>query len=233
MNLPILNNPVYTLELPSTGEELEYRPFLVKEQKALMIAEQSKDKTQLNKTVIELINNCTFNKVDSANLPIFDIEYIFIKLRAKSAGETAEIMVTSPDDGETKVPITINLDELDIQMTENHTNVINITDDIRVVMKYPTLLDTMSNYKEDDPNGMFDLIADSIAEVHDGDTIIKRIDFGKGSLDKFIESMNTQQLNAVMEFFTSMPKLRHVVKFKNPKTKKTNEIVLEGINSFL
>ena len=113
MNLPILNSPIYTLELPSTGEDIEYRPFLVKEQKALMIAEQSKNQKNLNKTIIELINNCTFGKLNAESLPIFDVEIIFLKLRAKSVGETAEIIVTCQDDKKTKVPVKINIDEID------------------------------------------------------------------------------------------------------------------------
>ena len=139
MALPILNNPVYTLELPSTGEEIEFRPFLVKEQKSLMIAEQSNNEKIINKTIVELIHNCTFEKIDAKKLPIFDVEMIFLKLRSKSVGETAEVIVTCPDDGETKVPVKVNLDEINVAITDEHTNEINITDDINIVMRYPTL----------------------------------------------------------------------------------------------
>ena len=232
MNLPILNSPIYTLELPSTGEDIEYRPFLVKEQKALMIAEQSKNQKNLNKTIIELINNCTFGKLDAESLPIFDVEIIFLKLRAKSVGETAEIIVTCKDDNKTKVPVKINIDEIDVTMTENHSNIINITDDIKLVMGYPTLKDVKTTSK-DDAEMMFDLISTCIDEVHDGDKIAKKVDWTKKDMDAFIESMSTNQLTAVMQFFNTMPKVRYLVKVENPKTKVMNEIMLEGINNFL
>jgi len=232
MNLPILNSPIYTLELPSTGEDIEYRPFLVKEQKALMIAEQSKNQKNLNKTIIELINNCTFGKLNAESLPVFDIEIIFLKLRAKSVGETAEIIVTCKDDNKTKVPVKINIDEIDVTMTENHSNIINITDDIKLIMGYPTLKDVKTTSK-DDTEMMFDLISTCIDEVHDGDKIIKKVDWTKKEIDAFIESMDTNQLTAIMNFFNTMPKVRYLVQVENPKTKVMNEIMLEGINNFL
>lgn len=232
MALPILNNPVYTLELPSTGEDIDFRPFLVKEQKALMIAEQSNNEKTMNKTIVELINNCTFGKLDAQKLPIFDVEMIFLKLRSKSVGETAEVIVTCPDDGKTKVPVTVNLEEIDVAVTEEHTNEINITDDIKIVMRYPTL-DDVKVKKTDDAALMFDMIHKSIEEVHNGDEIITRVDMTDKELTDFIESMNTKQLESVMNFFNTMPKLRHVLEVQNPKTKKKNQIMLEGLNNFL
>ncbi len=232
MALPILNNPVYTLELPSTGEEIEFRPFLVKEQKSLMIAEQSNNEKIINKTIVELIHNCTFEKIDAKKLPIFDVEMIFLKLRSKSVGETAEVIVTCPDDGETKVPVKVNLDEINVAVTDEHTNEINITDDIKIVMRYPTLEDVKVR-KTDDASIMFDMIHTSIDEVHNGDEIVTRVDMTDKELTDFIDSMNTQQLESVMEFFSTMPKLRHVLEVENPKTKKKNEILIEGLNNFL
>ena len=232
MALPILNNPVYTLELPSTGEEIEFRPFLVKEQKSLMIAEQSNNEKIINKTIVELIHNCTFEKIDAKKLPIFDVEMIFLKLRSKSVGETAEVIVTSPDDGETKVPVKVNLDEINVAITDEHTNEINITDDIKIVMRYPTLEDVKVR-KTDDASIMFDMIHTSIDEVHNGDEIITRVDMTDKELTDFIDSMNTQQLESIMNFFNTMPKLRHVLEVENPKTKKKNEVLIEGLNNFL
>ena len=232
MALPILNNPVYTLELPSTGEEIEFRPFLVKEQKSLMIAEQSNNEKIINKTIVELIHNCTFEKIDAKKLPIFDVEMIFLKLRSKSVGETAEVIVTCPDDGETKVPVKVNLDEINVAITDEHTNEINITDDIKIVMRYPTLEDVKVR-KTDDASIMFDMIHTSIDEVHNGDEIITRVDMTDKELTDFIDSMNTQQLESIMNFFNTMPKLRHVLEVENPKTKKKNEVLIEGLNIFL
>ena len=232
MAQPILNNPVYTLELPSTGEEIEFRPFLVKEQKSLMIAEQSNNEKIINKTIVELIHNCTFEKIDAKKLPIFDVEMIFLKLRSKSVGETAEVIVTCPDDGETKVPVKVNLDEINVAITDEHTNEINITDDIKIVMRYPTLEDVKVR-KTDDASIMFDMIHTSIDEVHNGDEIITRVDMTDKELTDFIDSMNTQQLESIMNFFNTMPKLRHVLEVENPKTKKKNEVLIEGLNNFL
>jgi len=232
MALPILNNPVYTLELPSTGENIDFRPFLVKEQKALMIAEQSNNEKVINKTIVELVNNCTFGKVDARKLPIFDVELIFLKLRSKSVGESAQVIITCPDDGETKVPVTINLEDIDVAVTEEHTNEINITDDIKIVMRYPTLNDVQVK-KSDDAALMFDMIHKSIDEVHNGDEIITKVDMTDKELTEFVESMNTQQLESVMEFFSTMPKLRHVVEVENPKTKEKNQVLIEGLNNFL
>ena len=232
MALPILNNPVYTLELPSTGEEIEFRPFLVKEQKSLMIAEQSNNEKIINKTIVELIHNCTFEKIDAKKLPIFDVEMIFLKLRSKSVGETAEVIVTCPDDGETKVPVKVNLDEINVAITDEHTNEINITDDIKIVMRYPTLEDVKVR-KTDDASIMFDMIHTSIDEVHNGDEIITRVDMTDKELTDFIDSMNTQQLESIMNFFNTMPKLRHVLEVENPKTKNKNEVLIEGLNNFL
>ena len=232
MALPILNNPVYTLELPSTGEEIEFRPFLVKEQKSLMIAEQSNNEKIINKTIVELIHNCTFEKIDAKKLPIFDVEMIFLKLRSKSVGETAEVIVTCPDDGETKVPVKVNLDEINVAITDEHTNEINITDDIKIVMRYPTLEDVKVR-KTDDASIMFDMIHTSIDEVHNGDEIITRVDMTDKELTDFIDSMNTQQLESIMNFFNTMPKLSHVLEVATPKTKKKNEVLIEGLNNFL
>ena len=232
MALPILNNPVYTLELPSTGEEIEFRPFLVKEQKSLMIAEQSNNEKIINKTIVELIHNCTFEKIDAKKLPIFHVEMILLKLRSKSVGETAEVIVTCPDDGETKVPVKVNLDEINVAITDEHTNEINITDDIKIVMRYPTLEDVKVR-KTDDASIMFDMIHTSIDEVHNGDEIITRVDMTDKELTDFIDSMNTQQLESIMNFFNTMPKLRHVLEVENPKTKKKNEVLIEGLNNFL
>ena len=233
MALPQLNNPTHMLELPSTGEEIEYRPFLVKEQKMLMLAQQSEKTGEINSTVIKLINACTFDKLDAANLPIFDIEYLFCKLRAKSVGETATINVTCPDDKKTVVPVEINMDELDIQMTENHSNKINITDDIAVIMRYPTLTNSNLSEKDTDTDNMLKMINQSVEEIHDGTTINKRVDFTGKELETFLESMNTQQLAMMVDFFATMPKIRKVVEVENPKTKVKSDVILEGLNSFL
>jgi len=234
MALPKLNTPTYELVLPSTGEKVKYRPFLVKEQKLLMLAQESKDENSLADTLGQLIKSCTFEKIDAENSPVFDIEYIFLKLRAKSVGETAEISVLAKDDNKTRVPVKVNLDKIDIHMTADHTNEVQIDEKIKLILKYPVLRD-MKNISESDDEykKMFAVLNKCIYEVHDGDKIYNVVDLTQKDIDEFVDSMNTSQLAKVLEFFSTMPKLRHPVSFINPKTKVKNEVVLEGLQNFL
>ena len=235
MALPVLNNPNYEMELPSTGEKIEYRPFLVKEQKILMMAMESKDTSSQSKAVVDIIKNCTFGKLDDKieTLPTFDIEYMFLQIRQKSVGETVDITVTCPDDGETKVPVTVNLEDINVIKTEGHTNVIMITDKIGMSMKYPTMKQIMSYdlNKLDSMEGTFGIIQDCLENIFDDEQVYD--DMSKKELSEFIEQMTTDQFQKVTEFFTTMPKLKHTVKVTNPNTGVENEIVLEGMQSFL
>ena len=234
MALPKLNTPTYELVLPSTGEKIKYRPFLVKEQKLLMLAQESKDENSLADTLGQLVKSCTFEKIDAENSPMFDIEYIFLKLRAKSVGETAEISILAKDDNKTRVPIKVNLDKIDIHMTADHTNEVQIDDKIKLVLKYPVLKDMKHISESDDEyKKMFAVLNKCIHEIHHGDKIYNSIDVTQKEIDEFVESMNTSQLAKVLDFFTTMPKLRHPVSFINPKTKVKNEVVLEGLQTFL
>ena len=236
MALPKLNTPTHELVLPSTGEKIKYRPFLVKEQKLLMLAQESKDENQLTGAVSQLISNCTFDKIDPETSPMFDVEYIFLKLRAKSIGETAEISMLCTDDNKTRVPVKINLDEIDVHMTADHTNEVTISKEppIKLVLTYPRLKDV-----KDVPDGiddyqkMFLVLNKCIHEIHDGDKIYNSIDTTEKELDEFIDSMSSEQLNEIMKFYSTMPKLRHTVKFTNPKTKVKNEVTLEGLSTLL
>ena len=234
MALPKLNTPEYELELPSTGEKIKFRPFLVKEQKLLMMAQESEDETQLSNTVATIINSCTNEKVNAEESPLFDIEYVFLQLRSKSVGETADIKVTCPDDNKTQVDIKVKLDEVSVHMTDDHTNIIQITDNIKIIMKYPVLNDMVSsNKKTTEMENMFNILYKCIGEIHDEDTIYNRIDMTEKDIDEFIDNLNTKQFETLMNFFKTMPKLRHPITFTNPKTKKKNELILEGLDSFL
>ena len=234
MALPKLNTPTYELVLPSTGEKIKYRPFLVKEQKMLMLAQESKDENSLADTLGQLVKSCTFEKIDAENSPMFDIEYIFLKLRAKSVGETAEISILARDDNKTRVPIKVDLDKIDIHMTADHTNEVQIDEKIKLVLKYPVLKDMKHiSESDDDYKKMFAVLNKCIYEVHDGDKIYNTVDLTQKDIDEFVDSMNTSQLAKVLDFFTTMPKLRHPVSFINPKTKVKNEVVLEGLQTFL
>ena len=235
MALPKLNTPVHVLELPSTGEEIKFRPFLVKEQKLLMLAQESEDDKQIFEAMTTIIKSCTFDKVDTNTSPLFDIEYIFLKLRAKSVGEKAKLRLLCPDDEKTYVNKEIDLDKIEIQMTEGHTNIANITDKIKIVMKYPRLAD-MRNVEQMNVSSMtqaFTILKHCIWEVHDGEKVYNRIDISEKDIEEFIDSFDTTQLEKVMSFFETMPKLRHVTKIKNPKTKVESEITIEGLQSFL
>ncbi len=235
MALPVLNNPNYEMEIPSTGEKIEYRPFLVKEQKILMMAMESKDTSAQAKAVVDIIRNCTFGKIDDKleGLPTFDIEYMFLQIRQKSVGETVEITVLCPDDGETKVPVTVNLEDINVVKTEGHTNNIMITDKIGMSMKYPTMKQIMGYdiTKLDSMEGTFGIIQDCLVNIFDESEVYDEMN--KKELTEFIEQMTTDQFQKVTEFFTTMPKLKHTVKVTNPNTGVENEIVLEGMQSFL
>jgi len=235
MNLPILNSPIYTLELPSTGEDIEYRPFLVKEQKALMIAEQSKNQKNLNKTIIELINNCTFGKLDAESLPIFDVEIIFLKLRAKSVGETSDILLTCEEcQTENEVKVDISQVKIDGQVSDNK---IKLTDDVTIQMKPPTYLQVAENEKivGEDATTMdriFGLIVASISAVL---TEEERIDFSEIKFDEaveFLESMTSDQFTKIREYMENQPTLKHKVEYTCSGCGSNQNITLEGMQSF-
>jgi len=231
MALPKLTAPTYELDLPSTGRKVKFRPFLVKEQKLLMIAEESKDEKQIAETIQQLINSCTYGKVDALISPIFDIEYVFLQLRMRSVGANITLNITCPDDNKTEVSIKINLEDVNVLNDEKHTNIIEVTDNVKMVMKYPQLSD-MQDMKDTTEN-IFKLINKCILEVHDGDTIHNKNDITKKELNEFIDSFNTNQLEKLMQFFETMPKIRHIVNVTNPKTKVISEVTLEGMETFL
>ena len=233
MAVPKLDSPTYETELPSTGKKIKYRPFLVKEQKILMMAQESDKQDEMMASIGQLINTCTFGEIDAPNSPIFDIEYIFLKIRGKSVGEKVKIMVTCPDDGKTKVPVSINLEDINVQMTIGHTNELKISDNIKMVMKYPMLKDVLNSKSTNTTEQVFDIMEQCVYEVHDGDKIYQRVDITTKDIRDFVDSFNTEQFKLVTEFFESMPKLRHVVSVTNPNTKVKNEITIEGLDSFL
>ena len=234
MALPKLETPTYTLLMPSTDEEIKFRPFLVKEQKRMLMAQESEDSTEMVDAVNQLIQDCTFNKVDTKKIAMFDAEYIFLQIRSKSVGSKVDVQVTCPDDKETKVPVNIDLDDIKVAMMEEHTNEIQLTDEIKIVFKYP-LLDTFTKYTKssDTAKMIFDLTADCIEEVHFNDEVTNKVDMSKKDLDEFLESLSTEQFGMLVKFFETMPRLRHRIEVTNPKTEVTSEVMLEGIQSFL
>ena len=234
MSLPKLESPTFELVLPSTNEKIKFRPFLVKEQKILLMAQESKNETQIADTVGKLVNACTFGKVDSESVPMFDIEHIFLQLRAKSVGETVELKLLCPDDNKTYAKTKINLEDVSVQMTADHTNVIKISDKVTITFKYPLLKD-MKDIPDTkgEIDKVFELLNKCVHEIHFGDKVYNRVDMTNEELTEFMNSMSVDQLQEVMHFFNTMPKLRHTVKVTNPKTKVKSEVVLEGLQNFL
>tara|TARA_Y100000114_G_scaffold59524_1_gene54474 strand:+ start:876 stop:1583 length:708 start_codon:yes stop_codon:yes gene_type:complete len=234
MALPKLDTPIHTLVLPSTGQEIKYRPFLVKEQKLLMMAQESEQDDQMYHIMSNIVRACTFDKVDADTVPLFDIEYVFLKLRAKSVGETAKLRVLCPDDEKTYTELEVNLDNIDVQMTENHTNIVELSDKVKIIMKYPQLKDMkMIGADLQGVEQVFSILKYCIHEVHDGEKVYNRVDVTEKDIEDFIESFSTTQLESVINFFDTMPKLRHTMTITNPKTKVKSDIVLEGLQSFL
>ena len=237
MPLPKIATPVYELELPSTGQTIEYRPFLVKEEKVLVIALESEDTKQITSAIKNVIKNCIRTKgVKVEDLPTFDIEYLFLNIRGKSVGEEIEVNVTCPDDGKTQVPVTINLDDIQVQKNEDHTNRIKVDSNIMMEMKYPSLDQFIkNNFDFDDKNAMdqsFDLIATCIDKIFTEEEVWAVEDCSKKEIVDFLEQMNSSQFKEIEKFFETMPKLSHSIKVKNPKTKKENEVVIEGLAGF-
>ena len=234
MALPKINTPTYELELPSTGEIIKYRPFLVKEQKLLLIAQESGEEKQIANAMGELVNSCTFGKVNTKSAPMFDIEYLFLKIRGKSVGEKVKLNLICPDDGKTTVPYELNLEDVECQVQDDHSNEIQINEDIKIVFRYP-LLNDLQNVKASagDSEKTFHFMECCIDSIHSGDDVFQRIDIKDKELSNFIEQFTNEQFEKITQFFNTMPKLRHIVKVTNPKTKKKNEILLEGLESFL
>ena len=236
MPLPKIATPTYELELPSTGKSIKYRPFLVKEEKVLVIALESEDTKQISTAIKSVISNCVLTKgIKVETLPTFDIEYLFLNIRGKSVGEELDVNIICPDDEETQVPVTINLDEIEVLRDDKHTNKIKVDDSIMMEMKYPSLDQFIKNNFDFNDNMMdqsFDLIATCIDKIYSEEEVWATEDCTKKELNEFLESMNSSQFKDIEKFFETMPKLSHTVKVTNPKTKVESEVVLEGLSSF-
>jgi|TARA_Y100000289_G_scaffold20061_1_gene19352 hypothetical protein len=237
MPLPKIATPTYELELPSTGETIKYRPFLVKEEKLLVIALESEDTKQISTAIRAVIKNCILTRgIKVEQLPTFDIEYLFLNIRGKSVGEELEVNLICPDDGETQVAVTINLDDIKVKKSDTHSNRIQLDDTIMMEMKYPSLDEFIkNNFDLKEQSAMdqsFELIASCIGTIFTEDEVWAAADCTKKELNEFLESMNSSQFKDIEKFFETMPKLSHTVKVKNPKTKKESDVVIEGLASF-
>ena len=235
MSLPKINTPEYRLTVPSTDEEIRYRPFLVKEEKILLIAQETGDDTAIYDSVKNLVETCCFGAVDVTKMPLFDLEYIFLNIRAKSVGEVVELEVTCPDDEETKVKVEVDLTKIEVHMDEKHDARIQLTDDIWLLMSYPhlgSLAGIGSGETGAQMENLFSMIYDCMYQVWQGDEVFDAMDYSQKEKKEFIESLNHEQFEKIQNFFSTMPTVKHEIKVTNPKTKKKSTITLQGMNSF-
>ena len=235
MALPKLNTPTYELEVPSTDDKIKYRPFLVKEEKILLMAMESGKYEDVVSAVKQIVSECTFNKLKIGTMPMFDVEYIFLNIRAKSIGEVSKLKLLCPDDKKTYADVEVNLEDVQVQVGEDHTNKIELTDSMGMIMTYPTI-DSFSEAGAQNisASNMLDVIAACILQIYEngGEKVYEAKDQTQKELNEFIEQLNTKQFKDVQKFFDTMPKLKHQVRLKNPKTKKVSNVTLTGLNDF-
>lgn len=237
MPLPKISTPSYHLTLPSTGKEIKYRPFLVREEKLLVLALESEDTKQITEAIKTVIKSCIETRgIKVETLPTFDIEYLFLNIRGKSVGEEIEVNIICPDDGETTVPVKINVDEIEVKKFDGHDKKIKIDDSIMLEMKYPSLDQFIKNNFDfsaaNDMDQAFDLISSCIDKIYTEDEVWSTTDVTKKEITEFLDQMNSLQFKKIETFFETMPKLSHKISVTNPKTKVENEVVLEGLSSF-
>jgi|TARA_B100000035_G_scaffold149967_1_gene127807 hypothetical protein len=233
MALPKLNVPSYTIKLPSTGDKIKYRPFLVKEEKLLYLAMESGDQDDMIEAVTKIMRDCT-NISDVRKLATFDIEYLFLKIRTRSVGENVDVVITCPDDEETEVSVSIPLDEIEVIEDPKHKTEIQLNDDVIITMKYPSLeMFVQTNFSDgNDLDEVFKIASNCAETIQDRETVHHCADLPKAEIVEFFESMNSAQFKKVQEFFETMPKLSHTLEVENPNTGVKSEVVLEGLASF-
>lgn len=237
MPLPRIATPTYELEIPSLKKTIKFRPFLVKEEKILIIAMESQDNKQIGNAVKEVISNCILSKgIKVDDLSTFDIEYLFLNIRGKSVGESVDILITCPDDNETQVPVSIDLDDIKVQVDSKHSRDIKLDDNLTMRMKYPSLNEFIKNNFNAENNvtvdDSFELICSCIEQVYSEEESWAASDFSKKELNEFLEQLSSKQFKEIEKFFDTMPKLSHVIKVRNPNTKVESEVVLEGLSAF-
>jgi hypothetical protein len=232
MALPILNTQTFELNIPSTDEKIKYRPFLVKEEKILLQAQEGTG-DEVTDAILQIVDNCTFGKINVDQLPSFDIEYIFLKIRSKSVGEKVTLNLSFPGDEKVKVPTEVDLSKIIVEMDDDHTNQISLTDNVSVIMRYPTVKTfqgmDLTKFTADDT---ISLTANCIHQIVDGVETYEARDLSKKEINDFLENLTQAQFTAIQKFFASMPKLTHDVKLTHPKTKKKGTVKLQGLRSF-
>ena len=234
MALPTLNVPKFKMKLPSDGRTVNYRPFLVKEEKLLLLATETGSQEDIVTAIKNIITECT-DIHDIDDLPTFDIEYVFLQIRTKSVGEAVEVSVTCPDDSETTVPVKIPLNEIKVKKDKKHKKDIKLGDDIILTMGYPSL-DTFvqMNFQDEEPtvDSVFEMAASCVKQIADAEQVYDAMDTPREELVSFFDQLTSQQFQEVQAFFDTMPKLQHTVKVINPKTKVESSVTLEGLSAF-
>ncbi len=241
MPLPKIATPTYELTLPSNKKQIKYRPFLVKEEKILILAMESEESSEINNAVKSVLKECILTrgiKIDL--LPSFDIEYLFLNIRSKSVGESVDLIITCPDDGETQVEATVNIDDIKVVVPEGHTSDIKIDDSIAIKMKYPSLQEFIENNFNFNKNidskqtieKSFEIVASCIDQVYTEEEVWSASDLTKKEMIEWVQQMDGNQFKGIENFFDTMPKLSHTIKVKNPNTGFVNEVILEGLSSF-
>ena len=241
MALPKINTPTYELTIPSNGKKIKYRPFLVREEKILILALESEDTKQITTAVVDILSECVLTKnIDITKLATFDIEYLFLNVRSKSVGETVDVNLTCPDDGKTSVEMSINIDSIKVQKVKGHKSIIKLDDQYSMKLKYPSMTQFIENNFESGQDGgegrdideSMGMITSCIEMIYDNEESWDAADSSQKELEEFIEQLNSKQFKLIEKFFETMPKLSHKVKVTNPKTKVESEVVLEGLASF-
>jgi len=234
MALPKITTPTYTLAKPSTNEELEYRPFLVGEEKILLMAMESEEESQIYKAILKLVHSCTNGKMGNNDDPLFDLEYAFLKIRGKSVSETITLSITCPDDKTTVVEYPLNTDEIEILVDDKHSKVIKLDDEFTLNMRYPTVSDTLKgNTIKSDTEKVFFIIKSCIDSIEHSEEIYNKVDFSNKELDEFFDSLTQGMFKKMQVFFNTMPTLRKEIEVENPKTNVKSTITLEGLGDFL
>ena len=238
MALPVINNPEYFVELPSTGKKVKYRPFVVREEKLLLLALESEDLSEMSNAVKNVLSNCVKgDNLDIETLPTFDIEFLFLNIRGKAVGEEIEVNILCPDDEETYVNVKILIDDIKVVKNSEHKNQIKINDTLMMEMRYPSLEQFIkSNFdfqnKKNQLEQSLDLIASCVSKIYNEDEVWTSSDVTKQEIIDFLENMNSTQFKKIENFFETMPKLEHKVKIKNPNTKAESEVTLMGLADF-
>ena len=235
MSLPQINTPVHELKIPSTGKKVKYRPFVVREEKILLLALESENQEEVTDAIIQIIGNCIQTKIDLDSLSTFDVEYIFLNVRAKSVGEILEFSITCPDDGETQAEVEINIDDIQVVKDKGHTDTIDLENGYFIKMKYPTMKYIMEK-KPDDKKSLidstFEYAVECIDTIYNDEETWEAADSTKKELEEFVEQMNSKQYQKLQSFFATMPKLSHTVEVTNPKTGVKSDVTIEGLANF-